>query len=234
MALAPILEVQGVSKAFGSLRALDRCSLTVEPGTMTGLIGPNGAGKTTLFNVVSGFVRPDTGRVVFRGHDVSSLAPFQRIRQGLGRTFQLPRVFAKMTVAEHLRLAGDGRRAWADDLLGQAGLRPFLDEYAGNLSFGQQKLVSILQALAPHPALVLLDEPAAGISPTLKATILELIHHVNRTGTTFLIIEHDMPVIMEHCQPIIALNFGTLIAVGTREEIQRNQQLIDAYFGRRG
>lgn len=236
MAGAPILQLSDITKAFGRLQALNRCSLSVETGSITGLIGPNGAGKTTLFNVVSGFVPQDSGRVLFRGRDVSSLSPFRRIRRGLARTFQLPRIFPKMTVVEHLRLAPavDGRGELIQDLFHRAGLNPLLGEYAGNLSFGQQKLVSIVQALASGPALVLLDEPAAGINPTLQQTILELIHHVNTRGATFVIIEHDMRVVMEHCHPIVALNFGSPIAMGSREEIRSNRALLDAYFGRHG
>ncbi len=225
-----ILELLEVSKRFGGLQAVNRCSFAVEERTITGLIGPNGAGKTTLFNLISGVLRPDRGRILFQGEEIQGLKPHQIARRGLGRTFQLSRIFPKLTLWENLMVVTeDAPRARA--LLELAGLWPLRDHYAYELSFGQQKLLDLVRVMMLEPRLVLLDEPAAGINPTMRNRILEVIHLLNAQGTTFLIIEHDMDVIMEHCHWVIALNFGEVIAQGPPEAVRTDEEVLRAYFG---
>lgn len=229
-----ILDVRNVKKSFHRLQALSACSFSVERGKIIGLIGPNGAGKTTLFNLMTGFLAPDSGRILFNGEDITGLKPYLIARKGIGRTSQITRIFPKMTLSENLilpaRMANAKERAF--QLLELAGLMDLRDEYGSDLSFGQQKLLSLMQILMLDPSLVLLDEPAAGINPTMQNKIVSLIHRLNDLGKTFIIIEHDMEVIMNHCHKIIVLCFGEKIAEGTSEEIRRNEQVLKAYFGK--
>jgi ABC-type branched-subunit amino acid transport system ATPase component len=228
-----ILDVRDVRKAFGSLQALAGCSFTIREGEIVGLIGPNGSGKTTLFNVIAGYMRADDGEIRFRGTDLQRLRPFQIARLGIGRTFQVTRIFPKMTLIENLLLPrGAGNRATqAAALLDLAGLSDLRDAYANDLSFGQQRLLSIIQVLMLDPALILLDEPAAGVHATMQNKIVELMHRLNADGKTFLVIEHNMDLVMNHCQRIVVLNMGTKIAEGTPLEIRQNETVLAAYFG---
>ena len=229
----PILEIQDVRKNFGGVHALARCSFSVREGEIVGLIGPNGSGKTTLFNTIVGYLPLDGGRIVFRGDNVTGLPPYQIARKGIGRTFQVTRIFPKMTLMENVTLparnaaAGDRAR----DLLELVDLADLRDEYASDLSFGQQRLLSIIQVLMLEPGLILLDEPAAGVNPVMQKKLLELIHYLNEEGRTFLIIEHNMDVVMNHCQRIVVLSMGEKIAEGPPEEIRRDEAVLTAYFG---
>jgi ABC-type branched-subunit amino acid transport system ATPase component len=230
------LEVRNVTKTFGSLRAVNDLSINVEEGKITGLIGPNGAGKTTLFNVITGVLRPDGGRVLFRENDITALKPYQIARRGIGRTWQIIRIFPKMTLMENLLTAANIKEGNEDkramELLELFGLIDDRDNYAGELSVGQQKILSIARILMFDPELMLLDEIAAGVNPTEQLKILDMIHDLcDREGKTFLIIEHDMDVIMGHCDKVICMNFGEKIAEGPCKEIQENEQVIEAYFG---
>lgn len=229
-----ILTLERVRKDFGGLRAVDDCSFAVESGKIVGLIGPNGAGKTTLFQLISGVLTPDSGHIYFNDDDVARLRPHQVARRGIGRTFQITRIFPKMTVWENMIVAshsaGADERARA--MLELAALLPLKDHYAAELSFGQQKLLDLMRVMMSNPQLILLDEPAAGINPTMQNKILDLIHRLNDEGKTFLIIEHDMGIIMGHCQKVIALNFGRVIAEGRPEEVRENEEVLTAYFGR--
>jgi neutral amino acid transport system ATP-binding protein len=229
----PILEVREVRKAFGSLQALAGCSFTIREGEIVGLIGPNGSGKTTLFNVIAGYTRADGGEIRFRGTEIHTLRPFQIARLGVGRTFQVTRIFPKMTLTENLLLprgAGD-RAAQAAALLDLAGLADLRDAYANDLSFGQQRLLSIIQVLMLDPALILLDEPAAGVHPIMQHRIVELMHRLNAEGKTFLVIEHNMDLVMNHCRRILVFNMGAKIAEGAPYEIRQNEAVLAAYFG---
>jgi ABC-type branched-subunit amino acid transport system ATPase component len=228
-----ILDVRDVRKTFGSLQALAGCSFTIREGEIVGLIGPNGSGKTTLFNVIAGYMRADGGEIRFRGTDLQKLRPFQIARLGIGRTFQVTRIFPKMTLIENLLLpTGAGNRAaQAAALLDLAGLSDLRDAYANDLSFGQQRLLSIIQVLMLNPALILLDEPAAGVHPTMQNKIVELMHRLNADGKTFLVIEHNMDLVMNHCQRILVLNMGAKIAEGAPHEIRQNEIVLAAYFG---
>jgi neutral amino acid transport system ATP-binding protein len=239
-----MLEVSGLSKRFGGVIAVDECSFTVEPGTVTGLIGPNGSGKTTVFNLVTGYVSADRGEIRFAGEVVRRPAPARLARRGLTRTFQQARVFPNLTVVENLVLAaphsrlGAARarvssreRADAFELLADFNLAGHADTLAAELSYGQRKLLEFAATLMGRPRLVLLDEPAAGVNPVLIETIERHIRRLNETGLSFLVVEHDMPLVMRLCNPVIVLDRGAKIAEGPAREMQRDQRVLDAYLG---
>lgn len=234
--MEPILRIDNLVKKFGEVIALNNCSFMIEHGSITGLIGPNGAGKTTLFNLITGVLRPDSGRIYFKGEDITGKKPYEIARMGVGRTYQIIRIFPKMTLLENLIVVGRGKERMllerALNLLNLVKLADKKDDDAYDLSFGQQKLLSLAQVLMHDPELILLDEPAAGINPTLQNELMELIHKLNREGKTFIIVEHDMKVIMNHCQNAIALNYGEKIAEGSCSLIQRDETLLEHYFGR--
>ena len=234
--IGPILRIEEVVKKFGEVPALDHCSFDIERGSITGLIGPNGAGKTTLFNLITGVLQPDTGHVYFNGEDITGKKPHEIARKGVGRTYQIIRVFPGMTLLENLIVVGKGKESHvihrAMELLDLVTLVDKKDEYASELSFGQQKLLSLAQVLMLDAELILLDEPAAGINPTLQNELMTLIHQLNSQGKTFMIVEHDMNVVMGHCGHTIALNYGQKIAEGTCKEIQDNETLLEHYFGK--
>jgi branched-chain amino acid transport system ATP-binding protein len=250
----PLLEVRGLIKTFGGLRALDGCTLEVRKGTITGLIGPNGAGKTTLFNVVTGYFAPDGGRVLLDGEDITSLPPHRVFRRGLARTFQIPREHQSMSVLENLMLVPPdqtGERIWAPlfapgrvrgeeaaireramEVLEFTDLAHLRDEYAARLSGGQKKLLELARTLMADPALVLLDEPGAGVNPTLMRRLVANIEHLRRErGITFLLIEHDMDLVMSLCEPVIVMSEGRHLMQGTPDEVRRDQRVLDAYLG---
>lgn len=223
-------------KKFGEVVALDHCSFAIESGSMTGLIGPNGAGKTTLFNLITGVLQPDSGHIYLKGEEITGKKPFEIARRGVGRTYQIIRIFPKMTLLENLIVVGKGKERKmverAMDFLRFVKLEEKKDDYASDLSFGQQKLLSLAQVLMIDPQLILLDEPAAGINPTLQNELMASIHRLNEEGKTFIIVEHDMNVIMNHCQNAIALNYGQKIAEGSCSIIQKDERLLEHYFGR--
>jgi ABC-type branched-subunit amino acid transport system ATPase component len=236
MTKEPILRIEDVVKKFGEVVALDHCSFDIEAGSITGLIGPNGAGKTTLFNLITGVLQPDQGHIYLRGENITHKKPYEIARKGVGRTYQIIRIFPKMTLLENLIVVGSvkGRKVMerAMDLLHLVKLAEKKDDYASDLSFGQQKLLSLAQVLMLDAQLILLDEPAAGINPTLQNELMALIHQLNEEGKTFIIIEHDMNVIMGHCEKAIALNYGQKIAEGSCSAIQKDESLLEHYFGR--
>ncbi len=234
--MEPILRIDDVVKKFGEVMALDHCSFDIQAGTITGLIGPNGAGKTTLFNLITGVLQPDQGHVYLGGEEITGKKPHEIAWRGVGRTYQIIRIFPKMTLLENLMVVGKGKERRmmerAMDLLRLVRLEEKKNDYASDLSFGQQKLLSLAQVLMLDPQLILLDEPAAGINPTLQNELMALIHRLNEDGKTFIIVEHDMNVIMNHCQNAIALNYGQKIAEGSCSVIQRDERLLEHYFGR--
>ena len=234
--MGPILRIDDVVKKFGEVMALDHCSFDIQAGTITGLIGPNGAGKTTLFNLITGVLQPDQGHVYLSGEEITGKRPYEIARRGVGRTYQIIRIFPKMTLLENLMVVGKGKERRmmerATDLLRLVRLEEKKNDYASDLSFGQQKLLSLAQVLMLDPQLILLDEPAAGINPTLQNELMALIHRLNEDGKTFIIVEHDMNVIMNHCQNAIALNYGQKIAEGSCSVVQRDERLLEHYFGR--
>ncbi len=252
-ATMPVLSATGLTKSFGGVKAVNDATIDVAPGSITGLIGPNGAGKTTLFNLLSNFTQPDSGRVVFDGDPIEALQPHQIAQRGMIRTFQVARVLSRLSVLENMRLAAQhqtGENFWstwflpgriakeeresrdrAMEILESVGLAAKANDYAGALSGGQRKLLEIARALMTRPKLVLLDEPAAGVNPTLINQICEYILYWNQQGLTFLIIEHNMDVIMSLCDRVWVLAEGTNLAVGTPEEIQTNAKVLEAYLG---
>jgi ABC-type branched-subunit amino acid transport system ATPase component len=249
-----MLTVHNVQKSFGGIRAVDGCSLEIEKSAIVGVIGPNGAGKTTLFKIISGFEKPDSGAIVFNGENIENTNSFEIARRGLIRTFQISKALTKLTVEENMLLAPQfqhGERIWdvwlrpkevkqqeeenrekAHALLEFLGLLRLKDEYAGALSGGQKRLLEIARALMADPKMLLLDEPFAGVNPTLAMKILEHLKELRaNSGMTILVIEHDMPKIMQLSDHIYVLNKGKVIASGLPEEVQANEQVVDAYLG---
>jgi len=232
----PILEISGVTKRFGGVTAVNGCSLALPPGRIYGLIGPNGSGKTTLFNCITGLVRRDGGTIRFRGERIDGLPTHRITRLGLGRTFQVIRVFPELTALENLLVVTGGDHAAAlaraRELLAFVRLDGLAAEFAGNLSYGQQKLLELVRVLMLDPALILLDEPAAGVNRTLLNELLAAIRQLRDEGRTILLVEHDMKVVMGLCERVFVLDYGELIAEGPPEAIQRDERVIEAYFGR--
>ncbi|MBI4780582.1 MAG: ABC transporter ATP-binding protein [Oscillatoriophycideae cyanobacterium NC_groundwater_1537_Pr4_S-0.65um_50_18] len=249
----PLLSAIDLCKSYGGLRAVDRVSIQVPSGSITGLIGPNGAGKTTLFNLLCNFAHPDSGQVTFDGAPIHTLPSHQISQKGLVRTFQVARVLSRLSVMENMLLAAQhqtGEKFWnvwfrpgqtqkeerqqreyASEILASVGLSAMAQSYAGALSGGQRKLLEIARALMVRPKMILLDEPAAGVNPTLINQICEHITQWNQAGITFLIIEHNMDVIMSLCDRVWVLAEGQNLASGTPIEIQQDPLVLKAYLG---
>ncbi len=232
----PVLELVEVTKRFGGVTAVNRCSIALQPGRIYGLIGPNGSGKTTLFNCITGVEMRDAGAIRLRGRRIHGLAPHRIARLGVGRTFQVIRVFSELTALENLLAVSWADRtaalARARELLAFVRLEPMAGELAGNLSYGQQKLVEFARVLMMDPSLILLDEPAAGVNRTLLNELLTAIRRLRDEDRTILIVEHDMKVVMGLCEHVFVLDYGEKIAEGPPEAIQRDERVIEAYFGR--
>ena len=240
-----ILEVQAVSKAFGGIQALDACSLVVEQGTITGLIGPNGSGKTTLFNVITGYERVDTGEIRFHGRAITGETPARIFGLGIGRTFQLTRIFPHLTVLENMHVAlprnvGGLLKHWGSsqeqrqalDLLDFVSLTSLKNEPAGNLSYGQKKLLEFALILVAQPQMILLDEPAGGVNPTMVIELARSIRTLNRQkNITFLVVEHNMEFVMGLCHMVNVMHRGTKIAEGPPQVVRKNPAVLDAYLG---
>jgi len=253
MAEAPILSLGGLTRDFGPFRAVDDVSLDIRRGTITGLIGPNGAGKTTLFNMVAGALKPTSGTVKLNGEDVTGRPPEALFARGVARTFQIPRPFRRMSVLENLLMAPPGQtgetvtgalfrgtvtarqeaviRDKARGILAFMTLDRVADQPAGQISGGQMKLLELARALMGDPQVILLDEPAAGVNPSLMQILIERIEVLNRQGTTFVVIEHNMDFVMRHCDPVIALAEGRIVFQGTADAARADPLLLDAYLG---
>jgi len=249
-----LLEVEGVVKRFGGIQAVDGARFSVAAGSVTALIGPNGAGKTTLFNLVTGFESPDRGSVRFDGEEIARQPSYAIARRGMVRTFQLTRALAAMPVLDNMMLAAPDQpgerlanvvlrpgavrarerevREQAEELLEVFGLREKADDYAGILSGGQRKLLELARALMARPRMLLLDEPMAGINPTLGRRLLDHIQRLrSEEGVTFLFVEHDMEVVMNHSDRVVVMAEGRVIAEGEPHEVRSNQAVVDAYLG---
>jgi len=249
-----MLEVKHITKSFGGINAVAECSLKVTRGSITGLIGPNGAGKTTLFNLITGHYKPDNGRILFQGRRIDGLRPDQVFKQKIYRTFQITREFSQMTVLEYLMLIPPrqvGEKIWntwfrvkaareqearlqekALEVLEFVELLELKDEYAGSLSGGQKKLLELARSMMADPHMVLLDEPGAGVNPTLMRKLTANIRKLcQQRQITFFLIEHDMDLVMELCNPVIVLSEGKKLMEGTPREIRRDERVLEAYLG---
>jgi len=251
----PILQVRNLQKRFGGVVAVDGVDFDIEPGTVTGLIGPNGAGKSTTFDLITGVQTADSGQVLFDGTDITERRPEQIANRGLVRTFQIARELSEMTVLENVMLAPpdqQGEAMWRSVLPWFRGrvndqertLREvawetleFFDidhlagEYAGNLSGGQRKLLEMARVFMTDPDMILLDEPLAGVNPTLEERLLDRIHQLQSEGYTFLLVEHDMDIVMNHCDPVIVMHQGQLLTEGTPEAVRKDDRVLEAYLG---
>jgi branched-chain amino acid transport system ATP-binding protein len=245
---APLLKVTDLKKSYGAIVAVAGVSFEVMPGEIFGVIGPNGSGKTTMFNSVLGQIRPNAGRVELKGQDITGLSPLQLSHRGVGRTFQTLQVFGKMSVRDNLLVAAQehhgnmgsrmfapsdsGLGAKADALIRQFRIEQVAHKKAGELSYGQQKLVDIAMAFMSEPDLVLLDEPCAGVNPSLVGGISTLLKELNRDRKgSFIVIEHNMDFVMDLCHRIMVMVEGRVLAIGTPAEIRGNKQVLDAYLG---
>ncbi len=249
-----MLKVENLTKNFGGVQAVRNCSFAIEEGTITGLIGPNGAGKTTTFNMIAGEERPTSGRIEFLGEDITGLPTHHMFHRGIVRTFQIPHEFAKMTVLENLMVVPPDQpgehifnnwlqratvkrreaevREKAEAALDFLSISHLRDEQAGNLSGGQKKLLELGRTMMTDAKLVLLDEPGAGVNPTLLLKIREMIAQLKEDrGYTFCVIEHDMDLIASLCDPVIVLAEGTVLTEGKMEDVRKNPDVLDAYLG---
>jgi len=246
--MTAMLRAEGVSKAFGGVQALQDCTVEVEQGTIAGLIGPNGSGKTTLFNIVTGYERVDGGDVYLGDRKITNLLPQRVFAAGIGRTFQLTRIFPRLTVMENMlvaaqhtggrrtrnplaRAGGRADRRRAAELLEFTGIAGHADALADTLSYGQRKLLELSYVLVADPAIVLLDEPAGGVNPSLIQHLADRIRELNAAGKTFLIVEHNMDFVMGLCGQVTVLDYGTVIAAGPPQIIRSDPRVLDAYLG---
>jgi branched-chain amino acid transport system ATP-binding protein len=241
-----LLETHNLVKDFGGLRAVDGASFTVAEGSITSVIGPNGAGKTTVFNLINGLLRPTSGRVVFDGHDITGQRPHRITRRGISRTFQVTRELGDLTVLENLIVQAPARgpralfggsilqreRERAMGLLDFVGIARLASEDASRLSYGQKKLMELAAVLMTDPRLIMLDEPAGGINPSLLTGIVAHIRELNDRGITFLIVEHNMDLVMQISDTVVVMAHGDVLLEGPPDEVQADDAVLDAYLGK--
>ena len=240
-----LLQTEVLAKSFGGIKAVNECTFEVEKGSITALIGPNGAGKTTVFNLITGLLKPDSGNILFKDERIDGLKPHKITRMGISRTFQISRDLMEMTLMENL-IVQSPTSGFADlfkgsmleheeeramELLDFVGITHLANEKSKNLSYGQKKLMEFAAALMADPDLILLDEPAGGINPVLLDEIIDRILMLNKQGITFLIVEHNMDVVMNLCDPVVVMAYGKVIAHGSPTDIQNNQEVLEAYLG---
>jgi len=246
--MTPFLEVKNMKKSYGAIKAVDGVTMSVGPGEIVGVIGPNGSGKTTLFNSILGQIKPTAGAVEFCGEDITGMSPLMLSRRGVGRTFQTLQVFVKLSVRDNLIAAAQefkgsmpgrlfaapdaGLGEHADQMIEMFRLKHVAHLPAGNLSYGQQKLIDIAMAFMPAPRLVLLDEPCAGVNPSLVDQLRELLVELNKTqGGSFVVIEHNMDFIMQLCPRVICMVEGKVLAAGAPATVQSDRRVLEAYLG---
>jgi branched-chain amino acid transport system ATP-binding protein len=245
--VSALLDVTGVSKSFGGVKALSACHLEIREGEINGLIGPNGSGKTTLFNVITGYERVQQGEVSFRGADITNAPPDRVFGLGIGRTFQLTRLFSRLSVLENMLVATQRQEGWlrsivrragsaaekrrAMELLDFVGIAALAGDPAGSLSYGQRKLLELASLLVADPSVLLLDEPAGGVNPTLIGHLADRIIELNKAGKTFLVVEHNMEFVMGLCHRVTVLSQGATLVSGTPDEVRSNPAVLDAYLG---
>lgn len=243
--IMPILEVHHLSKNFGGIQAVDDCTFSVEEGTITALIGPNGAGKTTAFNMITGLIKPTDGTITFSGREITNLPPHKITRMGVSRTFQITRALGEMTVLENLAVSSptQGLRGLfqagilqeeqerAMELLDFLGITRLAGEKAKGLSYGQRKLLELACVLMAKPRLIMLDEPAGGVNPALLESIMTHIRELNDQGMTFLIVEHNMDLVMNISHYVVCMAYGSVLAQGSPDDVQNNDDVLEAYLG---
>lgn len=241
------LEVKNASRSYGGVKALDNCSIKISEGKITGLIGPNGSGKTTLFNAITGYESIEGGEVYFRGQPITGKTPEQIFALGIGRTFQLTKIFARMTVMENMFIATQRREGWlrsvirpagsseeldrAVEILKFVGLLKLADSPAGSLSYGQRKLLELAYILIADPTLLLLDEPAGGVNLSLIKELGDHIRYLNSLGKTFLIVEHNMDFVLTLCHEVNVMSSGSVFMTGKPEQVRSDPRVLDAYLG---
>jgi neutral amino acid transport system ATP-binding protein len=240
-----LLEIKGLNKSFGGIRAVEDCTFSVEEGSIVSLIGPNGAGKTTVFNLVTGLLSLDSGDIYFDGKKINGLQPHQITHSGISRTFQITRDLQELTVLENMVVQSRVKGFWdmfgtsmlkeeedrAMELLTFVGIDRLANEKSKNLSYGQKKLLEFASVLMSDPRLIMLDEPAGGVNPTLLESIIDRILQLNKKGITFLIVEHNMELVMKISNPVICMAYGTVLAQGSPKEIQEDKRVLEAYLG---
>jgi len=253
-AKAPVLKIEGVTKRFGGVTALDKVFVEVYPGEIRSIIGPNGSGKTTLFNCITGFLKPEEGKIFYNDRELNPLRPDQISLMGIGRTFQSVSIFPSLTVLENVLVSiqqhqeennlkrifhaksilelEEKSKEKAYDLLNLVGLYPFRDELAENLIYGQRKMLELVCVLISDPQVIMLDEPAAGVNTSMVDQIKRHIVELNQLGKTIVLVEHNIGMVMDISQRIVVLDYGKKIAEGTPEEIRRNELVREAYFGK--
>lgn len=243
----PLIEVQNANRSFGGVKALDNCSIKVTEGKICGLIGPNGSGKTTLFNAITGYESLESGSVFFKGEQITGKSPEQIFALGLGRTFQLTKIFARLTVMDNMFIATQRRESWlksvfkpagsdeeldrAIELLKFVGIYKLADKPAGSLSYGQRKLLELAYILIADPSVLLLDEPAGGVNLSLIKELGEHIKYLNSLGKTFLIVEHNMDFVLTLCDEVNVMSAGSVFITGKPETIRTDSRVLDAYLG---
>jgi len=240
-----LLTVENIAKSYGGVQALRGCTMTFTEGAINGLIGPNGSGKTTLFNVITGYERPDSGRVMLRGTDMTAATPDKVFAAGIGRTFQLTRIFTQLSVLENVHVAAQRRgfvgqlRRWTSgteheralEALDFVGLTRLAREPAGSLSYGQQKLLELAFIMVAQPSIMLLDEPAGGVNPTLLNHLASRIKALNAEGVTFIIVEHDMEFVMGLCDRVSVMHNGRALTEGPPDQVRADPAVLEAYLG---
>ncbi len=225
-----ILEVDQITKKFGGIVAINDCSFSVSKGEILGVIGPNGSGKSTLFNVINGIYKPEQGKILYKDQDISKMKPHKLAHKGMGRIFQISQPFQSMSVMDNMLTVFFNRKK-ASELLNFFEISALKDESAGSLSGGQQRLLEMARVMMLEPELILMDEPLAGINPVLIEKLKQFMKEINSKGITLIVVEHEVPFIMDLCNSIVVLEFGEKIAEGSPDAIQKNKRVIEAYLG---